>query len=85
MRWIDASGWTQLGERMGLHIFGNDTLIVRSDADGILRSRILIYFAAFGDSFFSKHDNVKSHTIRLMENMLKVETIQLNSQHDRLA
>lgn len=74
-----------LGERMGLHIFGNGTLLVRSDADGILRSHILIHFVAFGDSFFSKHDNVKPHTTSLMKNMLKVETIQLNSQHDRLA
>ena len=50
--------------------------MARRYAVEILRSHVIPYAAAIGDSFVFQDDNVRPHTARLVENMLEAETIQ---------
>ncbi|GFW79047.1 transposable element Tcb2 transposase [Trichonephila clavipes] len=45
-------------------------------ADEILRPHVFPYAGAIGDSFVFQDDNSRPHRARLVENMLKAETIQ---------
>lgn len=56
------------------HIIRNVTLTTQSYADEILRLYIVPYIEAIDDSFLLMLDN-RLYTTRLLENMLKVETI----------
>ncbi|GFX13399.1 transposable element Tcb2 transposase [Trichonephila clavipes] len=51
-------------------------LTSRRHADEILRSHVIPYAGAIGDSFVFQDDNARPHRARLVENMLEAETIQ---------
>ncbi|GFW75517.1 transposable element Tcb2 transposase [Trichonephila clavipes] len=72
MVWVGIS----IGGRTDLHIIRNGTLTGRSYADEILRSHVIPYAGAIGDSFVFQDANARPHRARLVENMLEAETIQ---------
>ncbi|GFS88916.1 transposable element Tcb2 transposase [Trichonephila clavipes] len=69
-------GGISIGGRTDLHIIWNGTLTGRRYADEILRPHVIPYAGAIGDSFVFQDDNARPHRVRLVENMLKAETIQ---------
>ena len=69
-------GGISKGRHTDLYIIRNGSLTTRRYADEILRPHVIPYASAIGDSFVFQHDNARPHTARLLENMLKAETIQ---------
>ncbi|GFW85410.1 transposable element Tcb1 transposase [Trichonephila clavipes] len=71
-------GWggISIGGCTDLHIIRNGTLTGRRYADEVLRSHIIPYAGAIGDSFIFQDDNARPHRSRLVENMHEAETIQ---------
>lgn len=65
-----------IGGLTDLHIIRKGNLTARRYADEILRPHAIPYAAALGDYYLLMHDNARSHTARLVENMLEAETKQ---------
>lgn len=63
-----------IDERTELHVIWNGTFIAQNYAHEIFRSPVVLHAVANGDFVFSLHDNARPHTVRLVENMLEVET-----------
>ncbi|GFW27356.1 transposable element Tcb2 transposase [Trichonephila clavipes] len=68
-------GGISIGGRTDLHIIRNGTLTGRRYADEILRHLVIPYAGAIGYFFVFQDDNARPHRARLVENMLKAETI----------
>ncbi|GFU75639.1 hypothetical protein TNCV_2863531 [Trichonephila clavipes] len=66
----------RIGGRINLHIIRNSNLTAESYAGEILRSLVLSYATAIGDSFLLLQDYSRNHAARLGENFLEAETIQ---------
>ncbi|GFS54441.1 transposable element Tcb2 transposase [Trichonephila clavipes] len=69
-------GGINIGGPTDLHIIRNGTLTGRRYADEILRTHVIHYDGAIGDSFVFQDDNARPHRAHLVENMLEAETIQ---------
>ncbi|GFV28210.1 hypothetical protein TNCV_678981 [Trichonephila clavipes] len=70
---IFISGYTDL------HIIRKGNLRAQRYADNIRRPQVVPYAANIGDFFLKMQDNARLHTVRIEENFLEAEKIQLIS------
>lgn len=58
-----------------LHIIRNGIYTAQRYADGILRSHVIPYAAANGNSFLLIQYNARPHRAQLLDNMLEMKTL----------
>ncbi|GFW55222.1 hypothetical protein TNCV_116081 [Trichonephila clavipes] len=74
--WLDGMGWNQHRRTYGPAYHSEWHLDGPKVCSEILRSHVIPYAGAIGDSFVFQDDNARPHRVRLVENMLEAETIQ---------